>query len=357
MLRYQRNPKSKKAMLISTPEELRLYSPANAIDHIDTIQGFIDSSEQDFLLEKLGQKLYDALVSYYRDLRKSENGIQTFINNITNGDELPPYARLLSLAQRIVTFDALGRAIDMQAISVHGSGVNITTADDYSKADREAVQSYKATCIKETHAATNALLVALEQWTITPDATEKKEITDLWRSSRFFYLAASLAIPSATVLQEYLNIYDSREKFIAMLPDLRYIQEDIIAPIIGEDFLDYLITISRDGMPTEENRLLLRIIHKLRKAVARHLESRTQQIKVTDPRRETARNEAERLTTDLSEYLAVHQSDLPTAALAAFKSSPLYVPEDDPTATATYQPEFQNNSSDAVMFVTPHLYG
>ena len=48
-------------MLISTTEELRLYSPANAIDHIESIMGFLDSSEQDFLLEKLGHSTASAV--------------------------------------------------------------------------------------------------------------------------------------------------------------------------------------------------------------------------------------------------------------------------------------------------------
>lgn len=398
-------------MLISTTEELRLYSPANAIDHIDTIQGYIASSEKDTLLEKLGTPLYEALVKYYRELRNSEDGISTFIQSVTKGEDMPPYAQLLTVCQRIITFDALGRAIDIQAVSVNGSGVNISTADDYGKADDKAIAAYKSTCIKETHAAINALLVLLEQWykEVTPTnpdnplvpapadtvldgstsgasddssadsgsaaapsadedpATEKAEIAALWVQSRYFYLAASLVIPSATVLQEYLNIYDSREKFITMLPDLRYIQEDIIAPIIGEDFLDYLIECSQKtdnsvlaGSASEKDvKLLRRIIHKLRKAVAHHLEARTMQLKTTDPRRETARNEAVRLTTDLSEYLQQHQPDMPEKALEAFASSPLYVATAPSGSSAgsddDYNPSFQNNSDDAVMFVTPAL--
>lgn len=384
-------------MLISTPEELRLYAPANAIDHIDTLAGFLDSSEHDFLAEKLGTQLHASLVAYYQNLRTSDGGLENFINSITQGEEMPPYARLLTIAQRIVAFDALGRAIDMQAISVNGSGINISTADDYQKADRETVLAYKATCTKEAHAAVNRLLVLLEEWTKesstspaevpadesavegegsapagspsgeeatvpegspsgSTDTEEKTEIVSLWRSSRFFFLAAGLVIPSATVLQDYLNIYDSREKFITMLPDLRTIQEDIIAPIIGEDFLDYMISFSRSapsGLPAGDIRLLSRILHRLRKAVARHLESRTQQMKLTDPRRNAAHDEAVQLTTDLSDYLSAHQGDLPSDALEAFTTSPLYKPADTPASSDT--PSFENNAADSVIFVTPAL--
>nr|DAN27267.1 MAG TPA: hypothetical protein [Caudoviricetes sp.] len=34
-------------MLVTTLEELRLYSPANALDNIQTISGYLDSSEHD----------------------------------------------------------------------------------------------------------------------------------------------------------------------------------------------------------------------------------------------------------------------------------------------------------------------
>ena len=382
-------------MIVSTLEELRLYSPANAIDNIDTIQGFLDSSEQDFLSEKLGQKLYDSLTVYYRQLR--DNGkVETFVSSIVNGDALTPYARLLNLCQRCVTFDALGRAVDMQAISVNGAGVNVATATDYAKADNDAVRNYKATCVKEAHAAVNRILVVLEDWTkdiaqlaeksstdeninsstdeninsstdeTSSDDTlpEEKEIVALWRKSRYFFLAASLIIPSASVLQEYLNIYDSREKFIQMLPDLRYLQEDVLAPAIGDDLTEYIVTMSQQlgetvsedskTLTESQQRLLLRIIHKARKAMARLLESRTMQFRTTDQRRETARTEGNRLVQDLGEFITVHYKELPDAALDAFKKSPLYASVDD-DETNDYTPQFQNNQEGNAMFITPAI--
>lgn len=390
-------------MIVSTLEELRLYSPANAIDNIDTIQGFLDSSEQDFLSEKLGQKLYDSLAAYYRQLR--DNGkVETFVSNIVNGDTLTPYARLLNLCQRCVTFDALGRAVDMQAVSVNGAGVNVATATDYAKADNDAVRNYKATCVKEAHAAVNRILVVLEDWTkdvaqisgksstdeninsstdenthSSTDETshsstdepssddtlaEEKEIVALWRKSRYFFLAASLIIPSASVLQEYLNIYDSREKFIQMLPDLRYLQEDVLAPAIGDELVEYIVTMSQqlgenvsddDKTLTEsQQRLLLRIIHKSRKATARLLESRTMQFRITDQRREAARTEGTRLVQDLGEFITVHYKELPVAALEVFKKSPLYATVDD-DETNDYTPQFQNNQEGNAMFITPAI--
>ncbi len=343
-------------MLISSVEELRLYAPANALDHIEVLSGFFDSSEHDFLSDKLGPSLHKSLTDYYRKLI-SDFGVGNYILQITGGEVLTPYARLLNIAQRILVFDALGRAIDMQAISINGSGINISVADDYQKVDREAVVAYKSTCIKEAHAALNRLLVMLEEWAQNNDENEEQhEIVRQWTESRFFYLAGSLVIPSAKILQEYMNIYDSREKFIQMLPDLRFIQEDILAPVIGEDFMDFMVSLSQgntEGITNEDKPLLNRILHNLRKATSRYLEARTKVIRVEQDRRTAAHNEAVSLTEKLSAYLTLHQQDLPEVALEAFKLSPLYVEPEKPEEKAA--PIFENNAENSVVFVTPTL--
>lgn len=347
-------------MLITTTEELRLYSPANAIDHIGTLAGFIDSSEHDFLEEKLGTALYAALQSYYRDM--GEAGIEVLISNIQANTTLPPYAQLLVLAQRCVCFDALGRAIDMQAVSVNGAGVNMVTSDDYDKADKDAINAYKQTCYKEAHVAVNRLLVVLETWmkevtAATEDEqkeetyTEKKEITDLWQQSRFYFLAAGLLIPSASVMQEYVNIYDNREKYIQLLPDIRYIQEDILAPIIGEDLMDFLVETATNGTT---DKVLARLIHRLRKAMARHLTARMSLFKLSTADKDKAHDEAVQLTNDCANYIRMQQQALVTAAKDAMQTSPCYDPKAE-KASAPYEPTFKNNEKGNVIFVTPAL--
>ena len=143
-------------MIITSIEELRLASPAHALYSIDGLVGFIDNSEHDFLEEKLGTPLYEALCKWYDQNRVTRSTISDYQTGYWN--------RLLLLAQRVVAFDALGRAIGMQAISVNNAGVNQMIADDYPKADEKAVSAYRDTCTKEAHAALNQLLRQLEQW-------------------------------------------------------------------------------------------------------------------------------------------------------------------------------------------------
>lgn len=323
-------------MILTTSEELRLFSPSHAVDHVETLAGFITNSEHDFLRQPLGRPLYDRLCDHYRTMT-DEGKIPDYIERIQRGDlDGQYYLQLLQLAQRCVVFDALVAYVDVNGISLNNSGVNYAISDDYPRADREGINAAKNAYTKEAHKALNQLLETLEQWTqdcpAAEDATDKDadmlEIVGFWRSSRYFYLAAQLLIPSATVLMEYLDIYDSREKYIRMLPDLHFIQEEQIAPVIGEDLCERLVSLQLRGgtkrdataattaLPqsladdTAIPPMLRRVLHKLRKIMATFLEGRTVVIKIDKERRIAARDEGVRLLGSLREYCQQHQQDI-----------------------------------------------
>ena len=375
-------------MILTTIEELRLCFPGHAIDHIEPYVGYIDNAEHEFLLPALGQPLYDRLCRHYDAHRHEYSSVDDYQTGY--------YNRLLLMAQRCVAFDAIGRSLDFQAVSINNAGLNYSSADDYQKADRDAKNDAKSAGTKEAHASLNRLLYELEQWVkeaptpedATADDQELFEIATLWKQSRYYYLAAQMLIPSAKTMQEYLNIYDSREKFIQMLPDLRFIQEELIAPAIGEDFLDYLVAYalrteipaSSDAVeraavpqqPTATSRLFDRLVHRLRKIEATFLEGRTTVLRIDKERKIAARDEAVMLLGKLCEQIKASQEAILTALgddnRDIFELSPLYqkpATADDPDtedggrvcccATATEADGFRNNSKDAALFLTPPL--
>jgi len=334
-------------MILSTLEELRLYFPTHALDNIEPMTGFLDNSEHDVLQEKLGRELYDKLCEFYKDL-----DIDALIELVQNNGTIPYYAQLLMLSQRVIAFDAFARAIGVNAISINNAGVNVATADDYGQPTKEAIADFKTTCIKETHAAINRLLQELEYWVSRPVAsdTDLTEIITLWKKSRYYYLAAQMLIPSAEVMQHYLNIYDSREKFIQMLPDLSYLQEEEFAPALGEDFLDYIVGKAVSGT---EDTTLLRIIHALRKAMAAMVEERTQVLKVSADRKQKAHDESVRLMKRAVEYISVHINDLPADSATALSTSPLAPVSSD--TSLDRERKFENNRRGNRIFVTPAI--
>lgn len=365
-------------MIITTTEELRRCLPSHAIDHIEAFKGYIDNSEHEFLLQPLGQPLYDKLCDWYDENQPTYSEVEDRETGYWN--------RLLLIAQRCVAFDAMSRAIDQQAISINGAGINFASADDYKPADRDAINAAKLSYQKEAHSALNRLLYTLEQWTAQcPAAEDAKEDTEelfeickFWRSSRYFYLVAQLLIPSATVLQEYLNIYDSREKFIQMLPDLHFIQEEQIAPAIGEDFCEFLVGMQLKGGTKRDATAAVsstpkvladdsdippttrRLLHKLRKIEATLLEGRTKVLRVEKDRRIAARDEGMRLLSDWLTWCQQHQQailrDLDTLAGLPATAAALLSPEDqkklDPAQLAALL-EAERPFTDSPMFLAP----
>ena len=334
-------------MIITTIEELRLHSPAHALDSIDSLVGFIDNSEHDFLEEKLGTPLYQKLQEWY----DQNQSLMSQVSAPMIGDTtLPPYNRLCLLAQRCVAFDALGRAIGMQVVSVNNSGVNQMVTEDYIAPDKngKTIEMYRDTCNREAHAAVNQLLRQLEMWCkmsgdvrgqtpgtdngeaeqdardLSPDI---EEICELWQQSAYYYQAAALITPSCEVLQRYLNIYDSREKFIQLLPDMQFIQEEIIGNAIGEDLLQTVINFARDGKlpePPEPNAegdgeqiseaTLGRLLHRLRKVMAALLVGRTSVLKYTKEQKVQAHDDGVRMLQNVVEYIKNNIEEQPAPA-------------------------------------------
>lgn len=368
-------------MLITTIQELRLHFPTHAIDHVEAYTGFIDNSEHEFLLNPLGLPLYEKLCDWY-DEHKADY-------SPADGKDVTYYNRLLLMSQRCVAFDAMSRSIDQQPVSMNNAGVNMSFADDYKPADDNAVSRAKNSYIKEAHSSLNRLLYTLEQWTVicpaaedlTPETEELYEIISFWRSSRYFYLCAQLLIPSAVVLQEYLNIYDSREKFIQMLPDLHFIQEEQIAPSIGEEFLEVLVEMQLGGGTKRDataayasqpksladdatiDPLIRRLLHKLRKVMAALLEGRTQVIKVDKQRKIDAHDDGVRLLASFCDYCRQHQDAILTALgdkADAYRGSPLYIePQPEPAPVPGCSPSgckcSDFNNPDMALHVTMPL--
>ena len=321
-------------MLITSIQELRLVSPSHAFDTIDGLVGFIDNSEHGFLEDKLGTPLYNALCQWYDQNPTVRSSVSDYQTGYWN--------RLLLMAQRVVGFDALGRSAGMQGVSVNNAGINMGIADDYPKAPKESIDDYRKTCFTEALKSCDLMLAELERWTTeaaatatTDDATatvpdgspsgaatpstvlgdsvaERAEIVSLWRQSRYFYLAASMLIPSAVVLQQYLDFDESRDKFIRMLPDLRFIQEEIIANRIGEEYLDHLIDVSvttaGDAQPiTTKSPVELRIIHQLRRVIVAWLISRTKVLKYDKEAKLQAHDDGIRKMQDACDFIRRHQ--------------------------------------------------
>lgn len=347
-------------MILSTIKELRLHIPSNAIDDISSLQGTLDNSEKDFLRDKLGDSLYDQLCEYYQSISPDD-----FYLSVTNGEHTHhPWQQLLLMAQRMVTYDAMSRFAYTQAISINGTGINVASSEDYGAASRDlldkGVQGYK----REAMVSLNQMLMMLEGWarkmttpapiadadSTEPPTTEQKdeehkaieEISLLWQESQYYYLHHDLLIATCADLQQYLDIYESREKFIRMLPDLHFIQDEYISEAIGEPMVQQLLTSTNP-----EDRPLLR---KVRRLMVAHLEERTTILTIDKARRAAAHNEAIALRASVLRLLDMRKAVDKTNSDNSSAST-----KDCSTETDNQQ-GYENNQPGSKFFVSPLLY-
>ena len=359
-------------MLIRTLQELRLYNTSHALDDIEPLMGIIDNVEKDILVDKLGKPLYTALCSHYKNV-----DTDMFVKAVQEDSLDDDMDVLLRLSQAVVANEVINHAIALHLVSLNNSGLNMGSAEDYAVASKDAVETSRKELYQLTHIAINALLEWLEEKaqaipaTPNPDpspvdgegsaANEQEgseasdapvDIAALWRESPFYWQTTTLLIPSAVVLREFWDTFDNREKFVRMLPDIRYAQ-DIIADEVGEQWLEYLVETAFKGT---DDAHLKHIINRLRRSCVALLESRTDVIKNDKERKSRAYDEGLKYLRRACDYMVNHQNDLPQDALVKFATSPLYVAPPDPEEE---QPQchcdkgWKNNRKGNVMFVMP----
>lgn len=344
-------------MIISTIKELRLHIPSNAIDEISSLQGILDNSEKDFLRDKLGDSLYHRLCEYYQTVSPDD-----FYMAVSNGEHAQqPWMQLLLMAQRMVTYDAMSRFAYTQALSINGTGINVASSDDYGTASKDlldkGVQGYK----REAMVSLNQMLVMLEGWarkmatpaaiaeadSTDPPTTEPKdeqhkaieEISLLWQESQYYYAHHDLLISTCADLQQYLDIYENREKFIRLLPDLHFIQDEYISEAIGEDTVQRLL---HTDNPNDKP-----LLRKIRRLMVAHLEERTTILTIDKARRVAAHNEAIALRSSVLRLMEMRK------AADAANTTP-----DNPSTNTTDSTSkgYENNQPDSKIFVSPLLY-
>lgn len=375
-------------MILSTNQELRLILPSNAVDDIANLQGVLDNSEKDFLQDKLGKPLYTRLCEYYTTL----GGDGFYQQKIDGSYAKKPWSVLLNLAQRMVVNDAMARYAYQQILSVNGAGVNIASSSDYDPATEKLLDKGVAGYKKEAMVSLNNLLILLENWAVsinTPaEAADKadgsvstevpngestevqngestevpndesteahtaiEEIVLLWQESKYYYLHHDLLIPTCSILQQYLDVYDNRDKFIRLLPDLRYVQDEYIADVFGDELIDRL-------QQADDRDKLLR---KVRRLMTAYLVERTTVIAFDKATRMLAHNESVSLRDSVYRLLNAEKQAQEAADSNASSSSTSTTTADPSSSDADKSAAdeaggYENNQEGGKIFVTPLMF-
>ena len=381
-------------MILFTNQELRLHLPSNAVDEVANLQGMLDNSEKDFLKPRLGASLYDRLCKYYASIEPVD-----FCDTVINGSYTDnPWSELLVYAQRMVANDAMAQNIEKQVLSINGSGINVASSSDFAVATKDQIAQGKGSFRETAMTSLNNMLSLLEGWAKevnTPmpietagDGTESstpsdgsnqgsssegtdsgndtateaetkrheaiEEIVTLWQESKYYYYHRDLLFPTCESLYPYLDIRDNRDKFIRLIPDMRFIQSEYLEEAFGEDFIPRLLQASEDD----------KMLKKARQLVAAYLKERTSVINFDKLTRSTAHNDAITVRESIHRLLKKEESEAQSKLDASKDESD--TESNTPTSTSNASSAsssdnkdgsegYQNNQKGSRIFVTPIL--
>lgn len=315
-------------MLIKTIHEMRIYMPSHAYNEIETRAGIYEDAEATVLAPILGQGLLRRLNEYYAEL--PDNAIvpryvyayEEAPDASASIDQTLPMVQLLKHAQRCIVFKAEEESADIDAVSRNNSGINLVSADGYEVAGKDAMKQYKDRLWKKTHEAIDRLLIFLEELAkgiaaIVPDGSssdnsgapapplteaqkQAQEIVDLWRSSRYYYLADGLIINTATKMHEFVDIQENRERFVQMLPDMRFIQRNYLRTELGSELFDRLLDAMRNDKLTAEE---AEMVFKMQELLALYTQQRSRVFKFDTTERKRIEEECIGLKRELLAYV------------------------------------------------------
>ena len=184
----------------------------------------------------------------------------------------------------------------------------------------------------------------------TESHTAIEEIVLLWQESKYYYLHHDLLFPTCSVLEQYLSVHDNRDKFIRLLPDIRYVQDEYIADVFGDELIDRL-------QHADDRDKLLR---KVRRLMTAYLVELTTVIAFDKATRLLAHNESVSLRDSVYRLLNAEKQDQEAAdsnaSTASTASTASSASSSSSTSAADKSGGYENNQEGGKIFVTPLMF-
>jgi hypothetical protein len=332
-------------MLLTERREIDIFLPTSVQESAESILTLAADAEETYLLPVLGRPLFDHIDELYQEVPLDGDWLLP-----QNRKDIPSAQKLIRLCQEVVVYMTLADNAGLFSVSLNDAGLNTPSSQGYEEADEKRIDRFVKDSFKKGHRAVDRLLLFLEE-----DArSEEPEFAGLWKSSRYFYENHDTLFTTAVEFNRYVNIDESREWFVKLLPDIRFCSDTYLAPQVGYTLMDALVRSlaeHSEDLEGKDTSCWDTAVRKLRLALALHVEARSEKL-----RRKTSRAEADLSLERAKDYIRNHQS-----AFGMFmEDSPLYdktlmgeaVPEDSITErekpVMNYDPDDKGNAVHAI---------
>lgn len=328
-------------MLVTKSEEISAWLPTSVHEAAEDFLMLTDDTEETYLVPVLGRSLYEKTVDAYRSLVEEHGSV---LPSVIPDEDLTPEIRLIRLCQMSVVYFTLANSTGLLSLSLNdGGGFNRVETEGYGAADDKSLDRFERDAWFKARRGIDRILVFLEE-----DArSESPAFAELWRESAYFYRQGDLLFTTAVEFDRFLSIGGSREKFISLLPDIRYCQSSYIVPEIGEGLTEAFVGAATGSVkiPEGQEAVWRRATDFLKMSLALWVESRK-----PEKQRRYSENEASLSLVRAKEYISAHQESFGEY----IKGSPLY------RTPPAYSPEcgkaesFDNRDNGNAIYVFGH---
>lgn len=250
-------------MILTTTEELNALLPANVSTRPERLLTLMEQTERTHIVPLLGKPLYQAVCQEYDKIHHGaavdEDGTPMDANSLVTSESdhmgyaYTPMQQLIRLLQVPLVYMTLANNTGILSISLNDGGMNIVSAESYDAAKKDDREAFSRDCYRNAHEGMEQVLLFLEE-----DAhSEQPSFLNLWSQSSTFYMQYGLLVPTATLFNQIVAIDNSREFYLSLVQRIRYVQDNVIRPELGDTLTDAIVQFAAFGpqpkQPAEGN--------------------------------------------------------------------------------------------------------
>lgn len=210
-------------MIITDTSTIQNYISINGTVDFKNVKSYINAAERKFLKPLIGKEQIAAFIA--EEVKITPDSV---------------VLEALELAREAVANFGYYLYLPIGAVQVSDSGIHVTNGDKVSSASDKQFKELQRSFKKSGHEALDELLEFMEE---SPDKFPT------WVGSSSFSIYKELLVNKTSTFNKDFHIFNSRQTFMALKPNIKIVEDQFIENAIGVELLAAL-----KGDPTVEER-------------------------------------------------------------------------------------------------------
>lgn len=196
--------------LTFTLGKLQKHVPVSSVFNIDKIEEKVKKAERKLMHKYLSETAYEAFLT---------------------DPSYPP--NLVTMIENAVYCYAFYLHLPYMKVRLSNSGASQTKTNAEGPASPEDVEDLRTACLNDAYEAVEDILVYLE---------ENKNFSPyaIWKNSSAYTVFNQFFITTTTQFQQYCNINNSRRLFVSIVPQIQFVEDNMLRPSLTDSLFEKL---------------------------------------------------------------------------------------------------------------------